>query len=745
MKRTQQALLILAVLVCYSAPAAAFVTLKNWSGDIYWNKSTITWYIHPNGSDNVPFQQLVDSISAGMAAWDDLSCFTKAISYGGTKTFDPEDGVYLQFKETNWDPAVGDALAYAQTWKSWGSAVITNGVIVFNGQDATWSVTDTGFFSNTADVQGVLTHEMGHILGLDHTRYQAATMFFSGGGGPEMRTLEPDDENGLCYIYGSFSDGLTCDSCSSNGDCASGQCKTVGSSKFCRTACGNDADCGATFYCELSTGLCKPSNGYCSLEGGNISLGQYCYGMETCQSGLCLVLPSASYCSKECTQNSQCPGMKCISGYCIFPGEQEVGEPCLAHFDCVSGTCVGIGNNQGVCSQTCTGPTQCPAGLSCANGYCYPGGDTAYGADCTDDLQCEYTECLTIGTNKKICSAACTNSGQCPNSDPCVLGYCVPKGIYPLGMKCLLDTDCLSGYCVVMGTKTFCSQQCSESLPCPDGSTCTASNYCTPITGLTWCLTGADCPAGNFCKRPGSAAYGQCVKSCNPYADTGCGVGQDCAWYWDNAATKIRGECVAYGGDGQNSGESCGVVSPKCRPSLVCWGMENDPFTCFRDCDTSNGLGCVTGEECVSLGNNNDPLHGFCHCPGDCEEPPPPVDVVDQDWGPWKPDTGQEPDLSNGELPTLPDGTVQGDLAVNNDQAGTDTTTPDGAVQPQNDTLETDLGTPGTTDPKAQEAKSGSCSFSPSTSHPGFGLALLAALLLALRFRVRRRVVSPTP
>ena len=47
-------------------------------------------------------------------------------------------------------------------------------------------------------------------MGLDHTRHFGATMWFSGGSSVEMRTLEPDDERGLCYLYpsgGSWNDG----------------------------------------------------------------------------------------------------------------------------------------------------------------------------------------------------------------------------------------------------------------------------------------------------------------------------------------------------------------------------------------------------------------------------------------------------------------------------------------------------------------------------------------------------------
>jgi hypothetical protein len=52
------------------------------------------------------------------------------------------------------------------------------------------------------DLESLITHEAGHLLGLDHTRSEGATM--EAGyekGSIELRSLEADDVEGLCTIY----------------------------------------------------------------------------------------------------------------------------------------------------------------------------------------------------------------------------------------------------------------------------------------------------------------------------------------------------------------------------------------------------------------------------------------------------------------------------------------------------------------------------------------------------------------
>ena len=106
-------------------------------------------------------------------------------------------------EEVNAPREVG-ILAFTRiNWNEQGE--ITDADIVFNGGGRTRFSTDqTSFQRGTVDLQGVMTHEIGHLLGLGHTPLQGSlsvrpTMypFFFGG----EHSLEPDDEAGVSALY----------------------------------------------------------------------------------------------------------------------------------------------------------------------------------------------------------------------------------------------------------------------------------------------------------------------------------------------------------------------------------------------------------------------------------------------------------------------------------------------------------------------------------------------------------------
>lgn len=57
--------------------------------------------------------------------------------------------------------------------------------------------------SNPMDIQGIMTHEFGHALGLDHSVVPGATMDqVTADRGVDLRSIEQDDQDGVQFLYG---------------------------------------------------------------------------------------------------------------------------------------------------------------------------------------------------------------------------------------------------------------------------------------------------------------------------------------------------------------------------------------------------------------------------------------------------------------------------------------------------------------------------------------------------------------
>ena len=80
------------------------------------------------------------------------------------------------------------------------SGEIADADILINARDKRFCATDCK--ANEYDLQSTVTHEFGHMLGLDHSDVAGATMVVQGKAGEEfMRTLASDDIAGVCRAY----------------------------------------------------------------------------------------------------------------------------------------------------------------------------------------------------------------------------------------------------------------------------------------------------------------------------------------------------------------------------------------------------------------------------------------------------------------------------------------------------------------------------------------------------------------
>ena len=137
----------------------------------------------------------VDAVHAAFTEWQDVPGSYISFSDEGAGTNWPaysEDGHNTLGFATL---AVGTA-GLATTWYQGGTIVEVD--IRLNTRTG-WSV---GAVAGAIDLQSVLTHEIGHLVGLDHSDLSAATMYPSvGTNSIAWRTLHEDDIAGVSAIY----------------------------------------------------------------------------------------------------------------------------------------------------------------------------------------------------------------------------------------------------------------------------------------------------------------------------------------------------------------------------------------------------------------------------------------------------------------------------------------------------------------------------------------------------------------
>ena len=194
------------ILILLSNMAHAWVIKTNNSGqNLHWNKSDIHYSINANGTHGLSVQSVENAITNAAGAWshNDLNM----IYDGDTKKTgaDYSDEVHSIVFKDNWteDPSV---LAITYTWST------TNGEIVhfdmeINAEDHDWSTTGE---SNKQDLMNAITHEFGHVVGLDHSEELEATMAPDTQlGETNKRDLHQDDLNGFEHLYNNSQGGST--------------------------------------------------------------------------------------------------------------------------------------------------------------------------------------------------------------------------------------------------------------------------------------------------------------------------------------------------------------------------------------------------------------------------------------------------------------------------------------------------------------------------------------------------------
>jgi hypothetical protein len=184
---------------------------------LFWASHCVGFSIQKDGTVNLPYDAVTPIIEQSFLAWTDISCDTgnATIAFSRTKDVTCHQAEYssggpnanvVMFQDEKWkykpsgDPFdVDNTLAKTTVTFDNDTGEILDADIELNYAYNELTVGDSKV---VYDLQSILTHEIGHFIGLDHSPDPDATMNASyTEGDTSLRTLEPDDVAAACAVY----------------------------------------------------------------------------------------------------------------------------------------------------------------------------------------------------------------------------------------------------------------------------------------------------------------------------------------------------------------------------------------------------------------------------------------------------------------------------------------------------------------------------------------------------------------
>lgn len=194
-----------------SAVLAYKRTVSPQGKELFWKITPITYAIHRDVPSGLDPNQVYDAIRTSYQTWTDQTCtcirfvdtgITTDTQLGYDQNSAASNKNLVIFQGTRWNY---DTRAVAITSNVFNED--TGEVVAYDMElnNVHFVFSLDGLPRNgraTMDLKNTVTHEVGHILGLDHSPERESTMYVSGlPGETKKRDLHSDDINGLCALY----------------------------------------------------------------------------------------------------------------------------------------------------------------------------------------------------------------------------------------------------------------------------------------------------------------------------------------------------------------------------------------------------------------------------------------------------------------------------------------------------------------------------------------------------------------
>ena len=211
--------LLLAIIVVtgLAIPVHAYITQRRLLNDAIvqtrWLSFPVTWRLVPTQGARITGTRTQAQVAqTSFNTWEAITTatidFTRGADTEATTTFGFDEVNVLKTNLTTQayaNSGAGGALAITLISAASLTGQILDADIIFD-PDFSFSTNSGTIGATDYDFEGILTHEIGHLLGLDHSAILSATMYPRLGlGNISARVLAPDDIAGVSSIYPSSS------------------------------------------------------------------------------------------------------------------------------------------------------------------------------------------------------------------------------------------------------------------------------------------------------------------------------------------------------------------------------------------------------------------------------------------------------------------------------------------------------------------------------------------------------------